>query len=423
MKEKEREPDGQMYFLSEITKGKVVFKGKKVGRLADLVAKETGVVPYVTHIYVKRSFGYPSLLIPWENVKSFSKTKAVVDIESVEAYEKEPSENMILLKDHILDKKVLDIQNRDVEIAFDLRLVTMGGRLYVSDVEFSRHALFRRMHIYPLADLIYGPEEEQENRVSWLHVQQLSNLGSFGGEIKLDVLKEKLLRLKPVDIANVMEQMEHESRVNILNAIETGKAADILEEIEPTVQRELVASLNKKKVVKLIDVMTPGQAADILTVLPVEDREEILASLNKIDREDAAKIRAILGQHEESVRNYATQSFVKISPTEIVDNVQEKYHLLARGKEVTMYLYVVDSHDHALGVVDVDELLRAPGNDKIEDVMNHNVIALTPENTIREAAVLFSKYDLRALPIIDNGKIMGVVPSGDIMKLKHVFWG
>jgi Mg/Co/Ni transporter MgtE len=310
-----------------------------------------------------------------------------------------------------------------VEVVFDIELVLEGGRLYLNNVDFSRHALFRRMHIYPLADLFYGPEEEKENEVSWLHVQQLSNISSFGGEIKLDVLKDKLLQLRPVEIADVLEQMEHKNRVTIMNDIETHKASDILEEIDPAVQRELIASLNKKKVVKLLEVMTPGQAADILSVLPAEDRKNILESLNKVDRDNAMKISSILGHHEENLVNYVTKNFIKVSPDEIVEDVQEKYHIIARKKDVTMYLYVVDKDDKFIGVLDIKELLRAPLDAQLKDIMIRGVMSLHMDSTLRDASVLFSRYEFRALPITDkNNKLVGVVPYKDVMKLKHIFW-
>jgi Mg/Co/Ni transporter MgtE len=326
-----------------------------------------------------------------------------------------------LLRDHVLNKKVIDIKEREVEVVFDIRLFMRNDKLYVSDVDFSRHALFRRMDLEPLADLIYGPEEAKEKLVSWTHVQPLTNVSSFGGDIKLDVLKEKLLQLRPVDIATILEEMEHENSVTILNRMDTHTASNILEEIGPNVQRELIASLNKKKVIKLLDVMTPGQAADILSVLPIAERESILKSLHKLDSESATKIRSILEQHEEDIINYATPNFIKVAPDEIVEDVQKKYYIISKDKDVMMYLYVVDKEDRLLGVIDIKELLRGRAEARLEEIMVRNVIALNPQSTLRDASLIFSKYGFRAIPITDKNKVVGVVPSRDVMNLKHLF--
>ena len=84
----------------------------------------------------------------------------------------------------------------------------------------------------------------------------------------------------------------------ILSELETEQASDTLEEIDPHVQRELVSSLNRGRVVQLINEMTPGQAADILSVLPASDAEEIVEAL---DKENVKKIRAILEKQEETI--------------------------------------------------------------------------------------------------------------------------
>jgi magnesium transporter len=123
-----------VYFLSEIKEKKVLLNGKKIGWLSDIVIVDADKAAEVTHIVVERPFGYPSLLIPWEKVVSINDVVTVA-IESVEKYEGKPAENMVLLRDHILDKKVLDLNGNEVEVVYDIKLVLRNNRLYVSDVD------------------------------------------------------------------------------------------------------------------------------------------------------------------------------------------------------------------------------------------------------------------------------------------------
>jgi magnesium transporter len=102
------------YFLSDVVGTKVLQAGKKIGTLADLVAKENGKLPFVTHIIVQRSMGYPPLVIPWEEVSSMGQDEIVVGAGEIEKYAVEPSETSLLLKDYVLDKRVLDVTNREV---------------------------------------------------------------------------------------------------------------------------------------------------------------------------------------------------------------------------------------------------------------------------------------------------------------------
>src|SRR5580700_1335807 len=120
------------FFLSEILGRKVFLKQQRIGRLSDLAVVETGRLPAVTHLLVKRPYGYPSLAVPWDKVLMISNTEVVLDLglESSATYERPPPEGVVLLQDHILDKKILDMDDHEVEVAYDVRLVFQNGTLY-----------------------------------------------------------------------------------------------------------------------------------------------------------------------------------------------------------------------------------------------------------------------------------------------------
>jgi magnesium transporter len=409
------------YFLSEILSRQVVFKKKKIGKLSDLVIKEGGKIPEVTHIYVTRHFGNPPLTVPWEKVASIAKTETTIDLESIKQYVGEPEKDAILLKDHILDKKILDTEGREVEVVYDVKLVLRNNKLYVSDVDVSRYGLLRRIHLGKVADFIYKLAAKIKNQtISWTYIQPLpTQIGSFRGDVKLNILKEKLAEIHPVDLADILEELPSEQRTMLFNELDTQKASATLEEIDPSVQRDLIASLKKEKVVQLINQMTPGQAADILAVLPYADAKPLLRSLKE---ENARKIEAIIEKHEENILNYTTQKILKFSPDTTAEQAQKEYHILAKGKDVVMYLYIADENDKLMGVLDIKELLQAKGNAALKEVMIENVISLKPDSTMRDAEAIFNRYDFRAIPVTDEkGKIIGVVPYRDVMNLTHHF--
>ena len=412
----------QQFFLSDVIGKKVLNGKKKIGKLADFVIKENGgKFPIVTHLYVGRSFGYPPLIIEWEKVTGFSQREVTVNIGDVAEYARDLQEDAILLKDYVLDKKVLDVAERDIDVVYDILLTKKKGKIYVCDVDFSKQRLYKRMHLRFLAKTVADVEEKK--MVPWTYIQPLEGLGSFKGDIKLKVLKEKLDVLGPVDLADVLEELDHDQRVKIFDELTEERASDTLEEINPTVQRALIASLDKNKVAKLLDVMTPGQAADILSVLPVPDAESIMKSMAK---GNLAKIQAILGQHTENVANFATQKYLSYPPDETVLKAQEDYPEDAADKDEVMYLYVINSEDKLLGVIDIKELLKAPlkATTRLEDIMQRNFISLKTTSTLKDASLLFSRYSFRALPVVDEkGRLVGVVPFRDVMSLGHLFFG
>lgn len=413
---------GEFYFLTEIIGAKVIFHGKKVGGLADVIIVENGTMPEVTHLYVSRSFGRPSLIIPWGKVKVFTREEIVVDLESIEKYEGEPREGAVLLRDHILDKKVLDTEDRDVAMVYDIELAVQNNKLYVIGADLSKYGFLRRIGFFTrLINSIYNQDEKAKSRIiPWTYIQSLpAGLDSFKGDVKLKVLKETLQEIPAVDLADILEELDHKQRMMVFNELENGHAVNTLEEINPSVQRDLISSLAQEKVAYLINKMTPGQAADLLSALSFSEAKPIL---KMIDPDSAKKIKSIIDKQEEKILNFATSKFLKVDPARTVAEIREEYQQLAKGKDTIMYIYVVDENGKLHGVIDIKELLLAKGSEVIKNVMIDNVIRLTPKTTLKEALRIFTRYDFRAMPITDkNHKIFGVITYRDLKNLKHRF--
>jgi CBS domain-containing protein len=406
-------------FLSQILGIPVMLRGKKTGTLSDLIIVETARVPEVKSLYITRSFGNPSLIIPWENVVELAEHRVEINIPDIAPFEGEPAEDAILLKDYVMDKKVLDLEESEVEIVYDIRLTFRNKKLYVTDVDTGKSARLRRLGLGLLSKVV-SADAKDDQMISWAYIQPLpTNIGSFKGNVKLTVLKENLAEIHPVDMADILEELDHDQRVAVFTSLDNEHASDTLEEIEPNVQRDIIASLDTAKVVPLINTMTPGQAADVLSAIPHSTAEDILEAMNP---DSAKKVRSIMEKQEETVIHYATQKVLKFLPDTLVEYVQNDYPNHARGKDVIMYIYVTDATDHLLGVVDLKELLTADDKAPLSAIMSENVISLNAENTLKDASKEFERYGFRAIPVTDNDNhLVGVIPYRDVMNLTHHF--
>ena len=404
-------------FLSEVMNAKVLLKGKKIGKLLDLIILEKHKAAEVTYIVISRPFGYPSLVVPWNNVSSFNEKEVTIDIDDVEKFAYKIPEGFILLKDYILDKKILDLEDAEVEVVYDIKMVMSKNKLYITDVDPSKNARYRRLGLDKFTHLILKDSDKSEDElIPWSYVQALpSNIGSFKGDVKLNILKEKLNDLPPVDIVEILEDLDHDQRLTVINQLEEEHASDTLEEISPNMQREIISSLTKEKVADLIDMMTPGQAADVLSVLTLEDQEAIMELM---DEENLNKIKSILEKRQDTILNLITERYLKAQPDETVETMENAYPKRAKGKDEIMYIHVTDKDNKLLGVIDVKELLQADSQALLKDIMNKNVITLDKESSIGEATKMFSRYGFRSLPVTDNDdKIVGVVSQRDVLKL------
>jgi magnesium transporter len=407
----------QEFYLSEILNRKVFVRKHRIGRLSDLAIVETGKLPEVTHVIVKRPFGYPALTVPWEKVLLVSNSEVVLDFDEGQTaqFERTPQESLVLLHDHILDKKILDMDDHEVEVVYDVKLAFQNSKLYAAEVDFSHYRALRRMGLNKLAKVL--ADRNSENRVSWLYVQPLpEQLGSFSGNIKLTVPKASLSEIHPVDLADILEELDGGQRVALFNALETEHASDTLEEVEPRVQRELIRAIEKERAALLINDMSPAQAADILAILP---RDEAAGILKLIDREMSAKVEHIIADHDEQILNYGSPEVIRLAPTTPAADVLRRYRELARDKDVVMYVYVTDDAGTLKGVVDIREIVAADPGLTLGDIMTEHVISLPNDATLREAAMLFDRYNFRALPIVDqNDRLLGAVSSRDVRNVR-----
>ncbi len=406
----------QEFFLSEILGRRVFVKKKRIGRLSDLAIVETGKLPEVTHVVVSRSFGYPPLTVPWDRVRLISNQEIVLDIGEVTSqFERAPQENLILLKDHILDKKILDLDDHEVEIVYDVKLAFQNDKLYAAEVDYSHYRALRRLGLRKLAKLLTN--RNKEARVSWLYVQPLpEQLGSFAGNIKLKVPKAALIEIHPVDLADILEELEGGQRVALFNALDAEQASETLEEVEPRVQRELIRAIKKERAALLINEMTPAQAADILAILP---RDQAGAILKLLDRDKSSKVAHIIDKHDEQIVLYGSHDIIKLPPSTPAAEVLDRYRELAKDKDVVMYVYVTDEAGTLKGVVDIKDMVAAEPGQTLGDIMTEHVISLPKDATLRDAAMLFERYDFRALPITDeNDQLLSAVSSRDVRSLR-----
>jgi CBS domain-containing protein len=407
------------HFLTELLGARAYLHGKKIGKLTDVIVVDQGKLAEVTHFEISRPFGDPALLVPQQKARSLGPHEITVDIEGPQSYVRGLLPGEIPLRDYLLDKKVLDIEGREVEVVYDIRLAVRGDKVYVSDVDISRYGLLRQLGLGALANrLSKRSGDGEKNLIPWSYIQPLPpQLGALKGDLKLSILKERLAEIHPVDLADILEELDSSQRATIMEGLDTEHASDTLEEVEPAVQRDIVRSLRKDRVAELIREMTPGQAADILSVLPADDKKAILKLL---EPSQVTKIEKILEEQDLNIISFASTRFFKFPPDITVEEAQLKCREMARRIDVVMYLYIVDPSDKLLGVADMTDLFMAEDNELLRDLMVDNVITLNPGSTMKEALDLFTRYDFKALPVVGfNNVILGAVPYRDVMNLKH----
>jgi CBS domain-containing protein/sporulation protein YlmC with PRC-barrel domain len=406
---------GQIYRLSDLLKRSVFAADKKIGWLEDLVIEDKDIVAEVTHVCIGRPFGDPTLYAPWTKVKLLSGDRmeldAAVEISGLTA----APAGAVLLADYILDKKVLDVEGREVEVVYDAVLAIHRIHLYVIAVDLSRRSMWRRVGLGRLAR--FFARGESDRIVAWDVVEPLpQKLGSFAGDLRLKVVKEELARMSPTDVARILEELDHDQRFAIFDTMDAPEASDTLEELDPRSQRDLIAVLPKEKAARLVGLMTPGQAADVLSAV---SWAQATAVLHHLDKEKAERIREIMNKQEEEVADYVISDFIKFAPDATAQEARQRCRE-AKNRDAVAYLYVVDAENRLQGVIELADLLRAADQTPLKDIMRARTIFLRSDDSLKEAARVFERYGYRALPVVERtGKLLGIVLSRDVLDLEH----
>jgi magnesium transporter len=420
MNEKEKNHLGaQFFFISKLVGHRVVqLPDNILGRLGDLEIKLGGHYPEVVNLIVNRSFGRPPLIIPFHCVKTIDARQTVVDIPpEIPLREFKNEAERILIKDMILDKRIIDTDEYEVEVVYDIHLLYTEGRMLVVHVDVSKGGMLRRLHLGWLTRL-FGNGRREPQLLEWKYVQALpTDIGRFKGDVKLNISWEKIGDIHPADLADILEELNGEERMSVFNALDTETAADTLEETEPRVQRQLVASVRRERIVELLNAMTPTQIADILEILPRQEAEALLGAL---PQKVGSKVSELLNQHVIKLTSIATSNFLILAETNTVNDVLARFRDKSQRYDVVMYVYVVAADCTLKGVVDIRELIQAGADELLGSLMTKQVVTLTPDDTTADAAREFAKYDFRALPLVDKkGILIGAVRHKDILAVEE----
>ena len=408
----------RFFFITELIRDKVIqAKGDnrvELGRLVDLEIRLGRLYPEVVNLIVGRSFGRPPLEVPFSWVTSIDTHRSVVEVPAGEKVrEFDPESSRILVKDMILDKKIIDTDEYEVEIVYDIHLLQAEGRMLVVHVDVTKAGMLRRLHFGWLARMIWGEVKDTE-LLPWKYVQSLpTDIDRFHGNVKLTVSREKISDIHPADLADILEELSGEERMAVFNTLDTETAADTLEEAEPRVQRELVASLRRDRLAELFHTMTPAQIADILEILPRVDAEALKKGLTT---EEVSKVSELLDAHDVKLPSLATERFLALPDSALVRQALTRFRSRTKRYDVIMYVYITTAEGTLKGVVDIRELIQNRSDETLRNIMTEQVVTLAPTDTLADAASEFSKYGFRALPMVDEDrKLLGVVRYKDLL--------
>jgi magnesium transporter len=229
-------------------------------------------------------------------------------------------------------------------------------------------------------------------------------------------LRERLAAIHPADLAAALRELPLAQQVTVFRHLSREMAGAVLAEMDDESLVALVPALDQGEVTAIIDRMPLDEAADVVETLPDEQAEEILDRLPEAESEE---IQELLQYGESTAGGIMTPEFVAVHEDMTVEQALDHVRK-AVTREGVFYVYVVDDHEHLVGVVPLRRLITADPGTPIHAIRRPEVISVSADTDQEEVARLVTKHHLLAVPVVSrDNRLIGTITVDDVIDVIH----
>jgi magnesium transporter len=398
-----------MLFLSRLVGRPVRDRdGDSFGKVRDLIVALGEQYPPVTGLVV-RVVGGRDIFLPWTDVEEIDADGARLRTTLIDMASFRQRPNEIRLWLDLLDKQIVDVEDRKIVRVNDIQLAPVEGRLRLVAVDVGLAGILRRLGLSgPGERLARALHLEAENYIEWEDVDPVESSVS---SLKLRVPHEALGTLHPADVAHIVEQLAPRDRAGILAALDDERAADVLEELAADDQVDILEALSPEKAADILEEMGPDEAADLVADLSEERQEQLLGLM---EPEEASDVRELLAYGEETAGGLMTTDFITVTPEMTAEQVIERLRELHPDADQVYYLYVTDANGTLVGTITLRGLIVAAPETAVRDFMRLDPISVGVDLDAEQVGAAIARYNLLALPVVDaEGRMQGIVTVDD----------
>jgi magnesium transporter len=225
-----------------------------------------------------------------------------------------------------------------------------------------------------------------------------------------------LSKLRPADVATLFKDLTERDRIatfRILAQRDPARAGLILREFHVQPGLEYLEAVDLAQRASILRAMTPDDAAEFASEMPEDERHQLLDAMHG---KEAYEIRHLLEYGEETAGRIMTPEYFAVQETVTAGEAIQALQSRGAEVEVPFYVYVVDARNHLVGVLSLRQLLLSPPGAPVRDRMITDIVSVTTEMDQEEVARLVSRYELVAVPVVDDHhRLVGVITIDDII--------
>ncbi len=419
--------NGPVLRLSRLLKRPVADRsGESLGRLSDVIVRLRGAdYPLVTGLV--GAVGGRRVFIPVEQVSSFSRggpagepageplklTSARLDLRHFDRREGE-----VLLRADVLGHRLIDVRNARLVRAADLELASDNGEWVVSGVDTRpRRRRWFGLGVESGAGLDPGAGLDSGAGLfrDWHDFEWL--IGHAGSALLRGPFA-RIRRLKPAQIADLLEDASKEEQTEILGRVHVDPEleADVFEELDEDEAARLLAGRSDADIAGVLAKMRADDAADAIAELPQRRRQPVLDLLPAGQR---GKVLTLLGFNATSAGGLMGVDFITLPTMATVDQALAKVRESGTLQpEALTSVHAVDNDGCLRGVATLVALLQSAGSAALIDVCDTDPVRVGADTDVMDVAVLMTDYNLITIPVVDDERcLLGVITVDDVLEV------
>jgi len=242
-------------------------------------------------------------------------------------------------------------------------------------------------------------------------INEVKDLISKGDKTRI---KSKLKSAHYADLGEIIEAISLEESTYLIKLLGSDKTADALAEVDPDIREGILEQLSAKEIAKEVLELDTDDATDIILELPADRQEKVMSQIE--DDEHVSGIRDLLKYDENTAGGLMAKELVKVN--EDLSVLKCLNEMRAQAENVTRVhsIYVVDKNNKLKGRLSLKDLITANSRAKVKDIYIPKVDYVTVDQENEEVAKIMSKYDLEAIPVVNDKKeLLGRITIDDIV--------
>jgi len=390
--------------------------GHFVGRVTELFIEPADQPNRVARVLLGRG-KYLPLIARYDHLAFVAPGVLKLNVGEKDLEHYQPNEGWLAMRKDLLDQQIIDTSGRKVVRVNDIGIAeqrTNGTvELRVTQVDVGLTGAARRLLQGVVSPgMIRRLEGKLPTRViPWEFVSLIEP--DPLRRVKLRITHQRLERMHPADLADIMEDLSPVERQSIIASLDEETAAEALAELDKRLTTQIVETLDPEKAADILEEMDPDQAADVLADLTPETSRDVL---REMPGEEAREVRELLKFDENSAGGMMTTEFVYVGETATRAEVVAWIREMDVDLEQLYSIFLINLDSKFSGSVPVGRLLLASPDTRMEELKSEPLLSLPPDASKKEVFEIFDKYNLHSLSVVDeDGRPIGAITVDDVV--------